>query len=65
MRLLEFVRVREMAAYVKKATKNKGTVPTWQGSKMALSTELSDAVDEVWRETAARALPAVVAAVLA
>ncbi|WP_286961687.1 SIR2 family NAD-dependent protein deacylase, partial [Arsenicicoccus sp. UBA2120] len=28
-------------------------------------TELSDAVDEVWRETAARALPAVVAAVLA
>ena len=28
-------------------------------------TELSDAVDEVWRETAARALPALVAAVLA
>lgn len=43
-RLLEFIRVRDMAAYVRKATKNKGTVPTWQGSKMALSTELSDAV---------------------
>lgn len=46
-RLLEFVRVREMAAYVRKATRNKGTVPTWQGSKMALSGELSDAVLEM------------------
>jgi ATP-dependent Lhr-like helicase len=43
-KLLEFVRVREMAAYVKKATKKKGTVPTWQGSKMALSAELGEAV---------------------
>jgi len=43
-RLLEFVRVREMAAYVRKATRHKGTVPTWQGSKMALSAELGDAV---------------------
>jgi ATP-dependent Lhr-like helicase len=46
-RLLEFVRVRDMAAYVRKATTNKGTVPTWMGSKMALSTELSDAVLEM------------------
>jgi ATP-dependent helicase Lhr and Lhr-like helicase len=46
-KLLEFVRVREMAAYVKKATRNKGTVPTWQGSKMALSAELGDAVQEM------------------
>lgn len=46
-RLLEFVRVRDMAAYVRKATRHKGTVPTWQGSKMALSTELSDAVLEM------------------
>lgn len=46
-RLLEFIRVRDMAAYVRKATRNKGTVPTWQGSKMALSTELSDAVLEM------------------
>jgi ATP-dependent Lhr-like helicase len=45
-KLLEFVRVREMAAYVKKATRKKGTVPTWQGSKMALSAELGDAVLE-------------------
>jgi ATP-dependent Lhr-like helicase len=46
-KLLEFIRVREMAAYVKKATRTKGTVPTWQGSKMALSAELGDAVLEM------------------
>jgi ATP-dependent Lhr-like helicase len=51
-RLLEFVRVRDMAAYVRKATKNKGTVPTWQGSKMALSTELGDAVLEMMQAAA-------------
>ncbi|MES2936210.1 MAG: ligase-associated DNA damage response DEXH box helicase [Pseudomonadota bacterium] len=51
-RLLEFVRVREMAAYVRKATRNKGTVPTWQGSKMALSAELSDAVLEMMQSAA-------------
>jgi ATP-dependent Lhr-like helicase len=46
-RLLEFVRVQDMAAYVRKATRKSGTVPTWQGSKMALSTELGDAVLEM------------------
>jgi ATP-dependent Lhr-like helicase len=51
-KLLEFVRVRDMAAYVRKATKNKGTVPTWMGSKMALSTELSDAVLEMMQAAA-------------
>jgi ATP-dependent Lhr-like helicase len=51
-RLLEFLRVRDMAAYVRKATRNKGTVPTWQGSKMALSTELSDAVLEMMQRAA-------------
>lgn len=51
-KLLEFVRVRDMAAYVRKATKNKGTVPTWQGSKMALSTELSEAVLETMQAAA-------------
>jgi ATP-dependent helicase Lhr and Lhr-like helicase len=51
-RLLEFVRVQEMAAYVRKATRNKGTVPTWMGSKMALSTELSDAVLELMQGAA-------------
>jgi ATP-dependent Lhr-like helicase len=51
-RLLEFIRVQDMAAYVKKATRNKGTVPTWQGSKMALSTELGDAVLEMMQQAA-------------
>jgi len=51
-KLLEFVRVRDMAAYVKKATRKNGTVPTWQGSKMALSTELGDAVLEMMQGAA-------------
>ncbi|OSZ62940.1 ligase-associated DNA damage response DEXH box helicase [Hydrogenophaga sp. IBVHS2] len=45
-RLLEFVRVHDMTAWVKKATRHKGAVPTWQGGKMPLSTELADAVLE-------------------
>jgi ATP-dependent Lhr-like helicase len=51
-RLLEFIRVREMVAYVRKATRNKGTVPTWQGSKMAFSTEMSDAILEMMQRAA-------------
>jgi ATP-dependent Lhr-like helicase len=45
-RLLEFIRVHEMNAYVKRATGNKGAVPRWQGGKMPLSSELSHAVLE-------------------
>ena len=51
-KLLEFVRVQDMAAYVKRATRSKGTVPTWQGSKMALSTEMGDAVLEMMQSAA-------------
>ncbi|MDB5881925.1 MAG: lhr, partial [Ramlibacter sp.] len=51
-KLLEFLRVRDMAAYVQKAARHKGTVPTWQGSKMALSTELGDAVLEMMQRAA-------------
>ncbi|HWI77556.1 MAG TPA: ligase-associated DNA damage response DEXH box helicase [Ramlibacter sp.] len=51
-KLLEFVRVREMAGYVRKAARSKGTVPTWQGSKMALSTELGDAVLQMMQKAA-------------
>jgi ATP-dependent Lhr-like helicase len=43
-RVLEFVRTHEMAAYVRKATKPKGVVPSWAGSKMPLSSEMADAV---------------------
>lgn len=51
-RLLEFVRVQDMAAYVKKAPAGSGTVPTWQGSKMALSVEMGDAVLEMMQRGA-------------
>jgi ATP-dependent Lhr-like helicase len=42
-RVLELVRVRDMTAYVKKATRKHGLVPTWQGSRMALTSEMADA----------------------
>jgi ATP-dependent Lhr-like helicase len=43
-RVLEYVRTQDMAAYVRKASKPKGVVPSWAGSKMPLSSELADAV---------------------
>ncbi|HSM21585.1 MAG TPA: DEAD/DEAH box helicase, partial [Rubrivivax sp.] len=43
-RVLEFVRVQDMAAYVRRANKPKGVVPSWAGSKMPLSSEMADAV---------------------
>lgn len=49
-RLLEFVRVKEMTAYVRRASGNKGAVPRWQGGKMPLSSELADAMQERMRE---------------
>jgi ATP-dependent Lhr-like helicase len=51
-KLLEFIRVQDMAAYVRKATRRKGTVPTWQGSKMALSAELGEAVQDMMQRAA-------------
>ncbi len=41
---LEFVRVREMTAWVKRATKMGGEIPRWDGSRMPLSSELARAV---------------------
>jgi ATP-dependent helicase Lhr and Lhr-like helicase len=43
-RILELIRVNDMTAYVKRATKNKASVPSWQGGKMPLSSELADNV---------------------
>ena len=43
-RLLEFVRVHEMTAYVRRGSGNKPAVPRWQGGKMPLSSELAHAV---------------------
>ncbi|RYY31014.1 MAG: DNA ligase-associated DEXH box helicase, partial [Sphingobacteriaceae bacterium] len=50
-RSLEFVRVKEMSAYVKKSTAKKGLIPSWAGGRMPLSSQLSavfrDKLDEV------------------
>ncbi len=46
-RVLEYVRTQDMAAYVRKATKPRGVVPSWAGSKMPLSSEMADAVLEL------------------
>jgi ATP-dependent helicase Lhr and Lhr-like helicase len=41
-RVLEFVRVREMTAWVRPAASQQAIVPRWAGGKMALSTLLAD-----------------------
>lgn len=46
-RVLEYVRTREMSAYVRKAARTRGAVPVWGGGKMPLSTEMADAVLEL------------------
>ncbi|HTE01597.1 MAG TPA: ligase-associated DNA damage response DEXH box helicase [Mucilaginibacter sp.] len=50
-RSLEFIRVKEMSAYVRKSNKKKGLVPSWMGGRMPLSSQLSavfrDKLDEV------------------
>ena len=46
-RVLEYVRTQEMTAYVRKATKAKGIVPAWAGTKMALSEAMTEAVLEL------------------
>jgi ATP-dependent Lhr-like helicase len=50
-RSLEFIKVKEMTAYVKKSKANKGLIPSWNGGRMPLSSQLSavfrDKLDEV------------------
>ena len=46
-RVLEYLRTQDMTAYVQRATKSKGVVPSWAGGKMPLSSELADAVLEL------------------
>ncbi len=41
-RMLEFIRVRELTAWVKLAKGSKGVVPRWMGGRMALSSQLAD-----------------------
>ncbi len=45
--VLEYLRTQDMAAFVRRATKAKGVVPAWSGSKMPLSSELASAVQDV------------------
>jgi len=52
-RVLEYVRTQEMTAYVRRATRNRGIVSVWNGSKMPLSSELADAVLERFQAAAA------------
>jgi len=43
---LEFVRVRDMKAWVRRASTVKGAIPRWAGSRMPLSGELSQMLRE-------------------
>lgn len=42
-RVLEYVRTQDMVAFVTKSSGRRGLVPSWQGGKMPLSSELADA----------------------
>ena len=42
-RILEFVRVHEMTAFVKRATGSRGAITRWQGVKLPMSAELANA----------------------
>ncbi|MGN6637564.1 MAG: ligase-associated DNA damage response DEXH box helicase, partial [Mucilaginibacter sp.] len=48
---LEFIRVKEMSAYVRKSNAKKGLIPSWIGGRMPLSSQLSavfrEKLDEV------------------
>jgi ATP-dependent Lhr-like helicase len=46
-RVLEYVRTKEMTAFVRSATKPKGRVAVWNGARMAFSSEMGDAVRTV------------------
>ncbi|ASJ72357.1 DEAD-box ATP-dependent RNA helicase CshB [Granulosicoccus antarcticus IMCC3135] len=43
-RHLEFIRIREMTAYVRKATKRSRVVPRWGGTQLPLTSALADSV---------------------
>ncbi|MDB5139712.1 MAG: ATP-dependent helicase Lhr and Lhr-like helicase [Mucilaginibacter sp.] len=55
-RSLEFVRIKEMTAYVRKSNATKGMIPSWNGGRMPLSSQLAavfrDKLDEVAHGTA-------------
>ena len=51
-RLVELVRVRDNAAYVRRATGTADSVPRWAGGRMPLSSELSEALRRKIEEAA-------------
>jgi ATP-dependent Lhr-like helicase len=51
-RVLEYVRTQDMTAYVRKATKAKGIVPAWGGTKMALSEAMTDMIQSLLFDSA-------------
>ncbi len=51
-RNLEFVRIEDMTAYVKRAEGKRAATISWAGAKMPLSSELADSVMEVLADAA-------------
>jgi ATP-dependent Lhr-like helicase len=53
---LELVRIKDMEAHVRKSKRKTGLVPSWQGGRMPLSSQMSELIrnklDEVTRGTA-------------
>jgi ATP-dependent Lhr-like helicase len=47
---LEFIRIRDMTAYVKPASNMKGAIPRWMGGRVPLTSELSHAIREKLEE---------------
>ncbi len=43
---LEFIRIKDMTALVRKASKEKGTVPQWMGGRMPLSSQMAALIRE-------------------
>jgi ATP-dependent Lhr-like helicase len=46
-RALEYIRTRDMAAYVRPASRRRGAIPVWGGGKMPLSSELAEAMQDL------------------
>jgi len=49
--VLEFLRIRQNVAYVRRSDAGRGTIPRWTGGRMPLSAELSSSVREALAET--------------
>jgi ATP-dependent Lhr-like helicase len=54
-RTLELVRIKEMEAHVRKSNRKSGKVPSWQGGRMPLSSQMSEMIRFKIDEAAQRA----------